>query len=221
MKAPHKLIVIGGGEHARVVMEAAQSQPNEWFLLGYSNLEPVPETDKRIKIPWLGDDKTVFDKYGQEACFVVGVGSVGVTPRRVTIADKFTSQGTRWGTVVHAKAIVSTSATLHEGVTVMAGAIINSGAVVHRHAIINTAAIIEHDVRIEEFAHVGPGVALGGGCSVGQRSYLGLGSRVRDHVRVGNSVTVGMGSVVIGAVEDGFTVVGVPAKTLRSSRVNA
>ena len=60
-----------------------------------------------------------------------------------------------------------------------------------------------------------PAAAIGGGTSIGEQCYLGLGCRVRDHVRIGRRVTVGMGAVVVGSVPDDTTVVGVPARVLR------
>ena len=40
---------------------------------------------------------------------------------------------------------------------------------------------------------------------------LGAGAIVLPNIKIGNNVTVGAGSVVRNDIEDGFTVVGVPA----------
>jgi serine acetyltransferase len=52
---------------------------------------------------------------------------------------------------------------------------------------------------------------------VGRGSVVGLGARIRDHIRIGDGVMVGMGSVVTRPVEDEAVVVGVPAKRIRSA----
>ena len=43
------LIVVGGGEHARVVIEAARSQPARWEILGFTDPRPCPETVAHTK----------------------------------------------------------------------------------------------------------------------------------------------------------------------------
>lgn len=214
-----KLIVIGGGEHARVVMEAARSCPDQWIVLGYCDLKPVPETEQRLDIPWLGNDASALRVHRQEAWFVLGVGCVGVNTGRAEIVTRFAAD-TRWGTIVHAAATVSPTATVGLGAVVLAGAVVNTGAVLGDHVIVNTGAIIEHDVCLGPFVHIGPAAALGGGAALGRGSYLGLGARVRDHIQVGVNVTVGMGAAVIAPVPDGTTVVGIPAKPLRSGYVD-
>jgi len=45
---PHgELIVIGGKEHARVVIDVARSRAGQWVEVGYSAKEPVPVTEER------------------------------------------------------------------------------------------------------------------------------------------------------------------------------
>ncbi|HEX8026491.1 MAG TPA: hypothetical protein VF484_09810, partial [Candidatus Limnocylindrales bacterium] len=61
-------------------------------------------------------------------------------------------------------------------------------------------------------AHVAPGAVIGGGARIGERSLIGLGANVRDHVTVGAEATVGMGAVVVADVVAGSEVTGVPAK---------
>jgi len=51
-------------------------------------------------------------------------------------------------------------------------------------------------------------------------SFIGLGSRIRDHLTVGEGATVGAGSVVVTDVPDGETVVGSPARRIGSTKAN-
>jgi acetyltransferase EpsM len=211
------LIVIGGGEHARVVAEAATTRADLWTLRGYCDVAAVPEMEKRLKLSWLGDDAKTMDAH-PDAQFVLAVGEIGPARKRREIAKRFDQRSVRWGNVVHRAATVSPNAQLGRGVSVMAGAVINSGARIGDHVIVNTGAIVEHDVELGAFAHVGPGAVIGGGAKIGENSYLGLGSRVRDHISVGRDATVGMGAVVTASVGDAETVVGVPAKRIRGPR---
>ncbi len=201
------LVIIGGGEHARVVIDAARSRPDEFRVIGCVDRAPVD-----AGVPWLGDDDAVLGAPPSNARFIVGVGVRGPDERRAAIVARYEAAGARFATVVHARAVVSPTATLAPGVAVMAQAVVNPGARVGAHAIVNTAAVVEHDVVIGDFTHVGPAAALGGGARVGARAFLGLGCRVRDHVTLGDGVLVGMGAVVVGDLPAGAVALGLPAR---------
>jgi len=199
-----RLIIIGGGEHARVVAEAALSS-GTWEVLGFVDPEPCPETVSRLALPHLGTDEVLptFDAH-----VILGVGAVGVQPSRQVLTDRLTPHIRRWATVIHAAAWVSPTATIADGAVVLAGAAVNSGARIGRHCVVNTGAVIEHDVEVGEFAQVAPGATIGGGTTIGAGAFIGLGSHVRDHIRVGENAMVTMGTTVVRDVRDGGRVGG-------------
>jgi sugar O-acyltransferase (sialic acid O-acetyltransferase NeuD family) len=200
------LVVIGGGEHARVVIEAARGQ---WDVIGFVDPQECGETTRRLGVPRLGDDD-----YGMRAAkhahVVLGVGTIGVGDVRARVAARYAEA--RWASIVHAAATVSPTASIGPGAVVLAGAIINSGANIGSHCVINTGAVVEHDCVLSAFSQVGPAAALGGGVTVGEGSYLGLGCRVRDHVAIGARTLIAMGAVVTRSTGDGESWRGVPAK---------
>jgi len=216
----HDLIVIGGGEHARVVIEAARSRPESWRLLGFVDPSPCHETVSSLGIDRLGSDDEGLARAGASGgpAFILGLGCVGVGPRRHELTTRYDARSARWATVVHARAWVSPSAVLGRGVLVSAGAVVNAGARLGDHTVVNTGAIIEHDVVLGPFTQAAPGAVLGGAAVIGAGSYLGLGCRVRDHVRIGDGVVVGMGAVVVDSVPDRQVVVGVPARATSVTR---
>jgi len=74
---------------------------------------------------------------------------------------------------------------------------------------------VSHNVVVGEHTVLTAGVVLCGGSRIGHHSWAGIGSMVKEKVKVGNEVTLGMGAVVIRDVPDGQTVAGVPAKELK------
>jgi acetyltransferase EpsM len=206
-----ELVIVGGGEHARVLVEAARSRPDAWIVVGFVDPRPVPET-RDLGVEWLGDDERALASARPEQAYALGVGAIGVSPVRERIARRYDAAGVRWATVVHATAFVSPTAVLGDGAAVLAGAIVNTRARIGRHAVVNTGAVVEHDVSVGDFTQIGPAAAIGGGTEIGGSCYLGLGCRVRDHVRVGDGALVAMGAVVVAAVPAGAVVKGVPAK---------
>lgn len=211
--APWPLICIGGGEHARVVLEAALSRPDWFRVLGFVDDKPCAPTLQRLGVPRLGNDERGIALLGEapEVRFVLGIGAVGGSGPREAILRRYFEANATFAPVVHARAYVAPSATVEEGVFVAAGAVVNTSAYLGIHAVVNTGAIVEHDVSLGAFSQVGPGAVLGGGVILEDHAYIGLGARVRDHVRVGRAAVVGMGAVVTRSVSPEQVVVGVPA----------
>ena len=207
------LIIIGGGEHARVVIETARTRPDLWNLIGFTDPGPCDETLRRLGLPHLGGDDS-FSRDRLASWYVLGVGGIGVSAVRHNVIRHYSDVASRWATIVHSNATISPTAQLGTGTVVFAGATVNSGAIVGDHCVVNTGAIIEHDVRLGSFTQVGPGAIIGGGATVGGGSYLGLGCRIRDHICIGNRVLIGMGAVVVTSVEDELAVAGIPAKQI-------
>ena len=214
------LIVLGGGEHARVVIEAARTQPERWVVQGYAAPTSAAGTDVS-DVPWLGDDTAVAARLAdlapdEQPWLVLGFGggeSRDALSARVTATELF-GGAARWAVVVHSTAWLSPSATLEPGAVILAKAVVNAGARVGRHAIVNSGAVVEHDVEIGEGSHVAPGAVIGGGAKVGAWTFIGLGANLRDHIEVGAGAVVGMGAVVVGSISPGEVVVGVPARRI-------
>jgi acetyltransferase EpsM len=204
-----RLILIGGGEHSRVVAEAARAE-GQGELLGFVDPEPCAETIRRLGVPRLGDDSALDEHPG--AWGVLCMAAFGSLAARKRIVARLSPKLAGWATVIHPSAWVSPTAIVESGSVIMAGAVLQSGARVGPHSVVNSGAIVEHDVEMSAFSHAGPRVVLGGGARVGEGAYIGMGAAVRDHVTIGAEALIGMGAVVVGNVETGRRVLGVPAR---------
>lgn len=216
------LVIVGGGEHAVVVLEAARSRPGAWVVVGFSDVTRSSRLARHSPaLADLGDDEALAahladDPDGAPA-LVLGVGG-GTTPgdRAALVARLGASAD--WATIVHAAASVSPTAQIGAGSVIGAGAVIQAGVVLGRHVIVNSGAIVEHDVVLGDLCHVGPGAAIGGGARIGQGVFIGLGARIRDHIAVGDRATIGMGAVVVAGVAADQTMLGVPARATQPER---
>jgi acetyltransferase EpsM len=203
------LIVVGGGEHGRVVIEAAQAN-RQWRVLGFVDPNPCEETAKRLGISNLGSDSALSSH--PDAKLVLGIGCTTVNSEREKIVTKIGGSPDRWTAVVHPSAWVSPSASLAEGVVILPGAVICSGVKLARHCIVNIGASIAHDAVVGSFVHIAPQAVLGGGARIGANAYIGMGSSIRNHTEVAERTMVGMGAAVVKKFAPGATLVGVPAE---------
>lgn len=205
-----KIIVIGGGGHAKVLIDAILSTGN--YEIGGILDGRLKVGEKVLGIPVIGGDELLNQLKG--VCLAVGVGTVKATDKRKTIYERCKRSGFEFPIIIHNDARISKTAKQQDGVQVMAGAIINPEAEIGENTIINTGAIVEHECKIASHCHISLNAVLGGNVMVGECSHVGMGAHILQGIKIGNYVTVGAGAVVTKDVEDGKTVVGMPAKEI-------
>lgn len=199
--------IIGGGGHAKVVIDAARSS-------GAFAVAGILDDDERA---W-GTERggpLVAGPIAPETLRRLGVThaviAIGNNRVREAIAARLDGM-VDWATVVHARAYVAAGATLGPGTVVCAGAIVQPDARIGRHAIVNTAASVDHDCELGDCVHVAPGAHLAGNVTLGEGAFVGIGASVIPGRAVGRWATVGAGAAVIADVPDFATAVGVPAR---------
>ena len=117
---------------------------------------------------------------------------------------------------IHPSSWIAENSSIGVGTVVFAGAIVQPNSVIGKHVIINTAASVDHDNIIGDFAHISPKAALCGHVEVGTGSHVGVGAVVIPKVKIGKWCTIGAGAVVLKDVPDYTTVVGNPAKIIKT-----
>jgi UDP-perosamine 4-acetyltransferase len=210
-----RIVVLGGGGHAKVVMEILLAAG--WEVAGYTDAGGRPG-DSFGAIPWLGTDEALPDVLAS------GVGhaivALGDNALRGRLRDRAAGLGFVLGNAVHPSARISPSVVLGRGIAVMAQAAVNAATVIGDGAIVNTGATVDHDNRIGRDVHIAPGSHLAGYVTVGDGALVGVGSTVGRGrpLRIGEGAVVGAGSVVLTDVPPHATVAGNPARPLRRGR---
>uniref|UniRef100_UPI0035685800 DapH/DapD/GlmU-related protein n=1 Tax=Pseudoalteromonas nigrifaciens TaxID=28109 RepID=UPI0035685800 len=69
---------------------------------------------------------------------------------------------------------------------------------------------------IGDYAHICPNVALAGGVSIGSKSWIGIGSQVKQLITIGDNCLIGAGSTVVKNIPDNVTAFGSPAVVIKS-----
>ena len=216
MKKQERLVVLGAGGHARMVVMALNA-------LGYKSGVFLDDDARKKGVPFLGGwsyageiTQICLTRLAIEGAdyFIVGIGSVDADGSAVR--DRFYQMAL----AARLKPITAFSPTavilghVGEGVFVGPGAIVMPGAIIGPNSIINTGAIVEHDCHIGWSSHIATGAVLCGGVKVGKGVHVGAGAIVKQGVTIGDGATVGMGAVVLDDIAEGLIVVGNPAKSL-------
>lgn len=198
------VIVIGGGGHAKVVIDCIQSAGDRVFGILDDSMTPGTEI---LGVRVLGKVNTYRDY--PDCFFVIAIGGNAV---RKAIAQKMDA---RWYTAIHPSAVVSKYATVGEGTMILANATVNPCATVGRHCILNTASVVEHDNKIADFVHISPRAALAGNVAVGELTQVGIGASVRQGISICGGCVIGAGAAVVKDIQEEGIYAGVPARRLR------
>ena len=205
------IIIIGAGDHARVLLDILLEQGEKVIGL----------TDKNISkgrniygVPVIGDDDSILQYKTEEIELVNGIGSIKSLDLRIKIYKTYKEKGYSFASVIHNSAIISKRAKLEEGVQILPGVIINTEAYIGANSIINTKTSIDHGCIIGKHVHIAPGCTLSGCVTIGEGSHMGTGSSIIQGVKIGENALVGAGSVVIDSFGAEVKICGVPAKKM-------
>lgn len=211
-----KIILLGGGGHAKVVFDALREN-HDYTVVGVTDVKRPAGLPEGVS--YLGSD-AVLPRYfasGVKYCFVA-VGSVGDPSVRMKVFERARRIGFLFPNIVHPGAIVSRYINWGEGNYIAPGAVVNAGVRLGSHAIINTNACIDHDCVIGDFVHIAPGVSLSGGVTVGRGAHVGTGSSVVESVKIGANTIIGAGSVVTENIGQNAVAYGSPCRKIRARR---
>jgi sugar O-acyltransferase (sialic acid O-acetyltransferase NeuD family) len=211
------VVVVGGGGHARCLLEALEAQ-------GIYTIAGVLDGHKPAGTPIAGEHKVIGD---WSAASIAAITAEGVTHAIVAIGDNATRERVaaelaaawpeiRFAVVVHPSATVSPSAQLGDGTVVFPGAVVHVGARVGRHCIVNTRASLDHDGVMGDFAALAPGSTLSGNVFVGRGAWVGAGAVVTHGKTIGEHTVVGAGAVVVCDLPPLVVAFGSPAKLVRA-----
>ncbi len=197
------VILIGGGGHAKVVIECVRQAGDRVVGILDDALEAGTTV---LDVPVLG--KIADYAAHTQHKFLIAIGSNAVRKR---IAQQLS---VNWHTAIHPSAVVSRYAKISAGTVIMPGAVVNPGAAIGEHCIVNSGAVVEHDNILEDFVHISPKAALGGTVRIGQQTHIGIGAVVKNDLNICGGCTVGAGAVVVKNITQAGTYVGVPARSL-------
>jgi UDP-perosamine 4-acetyltransferase len=208
------VIIVGAGGHGRVVLDILRAA-GKYTVAGFIDANQDLHGSEIAGLQVLGNLNLLPKlKARGVAGAIVAVGDNRV---RRSYAQKLAAAGLTLVNAVHPSAVISPTAVLGENVVVAAGVIICTEARVGDSAILNTAAAIDHECEIGEAVHLAPGARLAGRVWVGEGAFIGIGANILPCLRVGEHAIVGGGSLVRREVPAGATVVGVPARVIKTA----
>ena len=215
-----KLLLIGAGQHARVILYNIKEQ-NKYDVIGIldANLDKAKENKTFEGIPILNIDYNEIDlrklkiELGVSKFFI----AFGNMKYRKKVWEMFKQAGWNSVNIIHPNAVISKDAKLGEGILIECGCLITPNPTIGNNVVVNTGSQVNHDNIVEDHVYIASGVILSGGVKIGENTLLDDGVIVTLGKTVGKNSLIGAGAVVTKNIEDNVVVYGNPAKVIRSN----
>lgn len=208
------IYLVGAGGLGREIAAMLKALP-EWELKGFYD-DFVGRGSVIAGTTVLGSTNSLLEII-QSADVVISVGDP--TAKR-KLAERLSScRHIRFPSLVHPTVTIMDPSTVHigPGSIVSAGCVFTTSIVIREHVLINLNCTVGHDSTVGSFTSLMPGVNLAGGVQVSESVLIGSGAQVINGVNVRKLSRVGSGAVVVRDVDEGATVVGVPARRIEST----
>jgi sugar O-acyltransferase (sialic acid O-acetyltransferase NeuD family) len=188
-------------------------------LIGYGGHAREVMAQMGVKLTCFVDDKYVVEgtkpisKFNpKKYALMVAVAD---SKDRFDIVQRLPKE-TKYFTWIHPTSIImSDDVEIGEGSFIGAYSILTTNIKIGKHALLNRGNHIGHDCEIGDYFSAMPGAIVSGNDKIYDLVYLGTNSSIREKIKITNSVTIGMNSVVVNNIEESGVYVGVPSKKIK------
>jgi sugar O-acyltransferase (sialic acid O-acetyltransferase NeuD family) len=212
-------VILGCGGHGRVVLDILMNA-GTCDVLGFVDSNPAM-TGRRIDgLEVLGrpdDLPRIRDELGVHHA-IVAIGDNGA---RRALADRLEALKFELVNALHPSANLARNVTLGKNTVIAAGALVCAHCQIGDSVILNTGCIVDHESLIGTATHICPGARLAGRVTVESGAFVGIGATIIQSIHIGYEAVVGAGAVVTADVAPLSTVVGVPAKEIKTIQKTA
>ncbi|AXT59920.1 sialic acid O-acetyltransferase [Aquimarina sp. AD10] len=209
-------VIIGAGTQGQVY--ASYLKEAGVNIIGFIDDNPDLENKEVIGIPVLGKYKDLFledfKSKIQDVYCPIGVNSV-----RAEYLSTLKKEGYGIPGFLHHTVSIAPDVTIGEAVYMLAGNIVMPHTTIGNYIMINMDSTIAHHVTLEDGVFMSSGVNIGALINVRENAYIGMGVTAMTGVKeIGKETLVGAGTVIIKDVPEYATVVGNPARVIKTKQ---
>lgn len=210
----HRIILIGCGEHARMVIDNIEQQEKyEIFGVITDDRNMIGKKLKGYNIICHNDEVELLLKENKEIeAYFLGVGNMRTREKLFKRFDSILNAVN----IIHPSSIISKHANIGYGNIFEAYTKIANDVIIGNHCILNSFTSINHDQKIGNNVLIGCNVSLAG-TTIGNNTIIADGASISFKKKVGCQCIIGDGSVVTKDIPDNIIAYGNPAREIRQN----
>lgn len=206
-----KIIVIGSGGHAKVVIDIIHEM-NDYEIIGITSKSLKSDTSF-CGYPVLGEDNILNSFINDKNIFAaMGLGGYKDNYLRERVFRFVKGIGFNFINVVHPSANISKTVTMGEGNVFFPGVVVNTDVKLGNNIVVATGSTIDHETIVNDHVLISAGVTVGAYSVLEEGALLALGSKIISGVTIGSYSLVAAGAVVVNNIGQNQRVFGLPAK---------
>jgi sugar O-acyltransferase (sialic acid O-acetyltransferase NeuD family) len=210
-----QVLIIGAGGHGRVVVDILRAG-GQFQPAGFIDSTPSLAGTTVAGLPVFGGANQL-SKVRQQHKLRHAIVAIGDNRVRLRYAALLKEQGFELINAIHPTASIAATASLGRNIVIAAQVAVCNEATIGDSCILNTGCVVDHECELGKAVHVCPGTNVAGRVRVGACAWLGIGCTIIQCLSIGQHAIVGAGTVVIRDVPDFATVVGVPARVIKTN----
>jgi sugar O-acyltransferase (sialic acid O-acetyltransferase NeuD family) len=213
------VVILGAGGFARElywVFLEANKQKKQWNVLGFLDDKPELNGAAICDLPVLGP-MAWLERNRRKNIQVIS--SAGDPHTRQALAQRATTLGFRFSTIIHPSARMSKWVDLGPGTVITAGCVLTTQVKIGAHTLVNLNSTVGHDCVIGAYTNINPGCRISGAVCFGDGVYFGTGAVIIQGKSVGEWSVIGAGAVVTSDIPSYVTAVGVPCRVIKERQM--
>jgi len=187
-----KIVVIGGGGHAKVVMSLI-NKLTFFEIVGYTDIQ---NKGRMLNYDYMGNDTDFLNVSNDINYAAFGIGENVDQSMKKNIIEKYKKNGINFPTLISPHAIINEDVEFGEGTIILDGVIINPSTRIGSFVTVYPNCVIEHDTIIEDNVYLAPSVNMCGGVIIKANSKIGNGVTIKDYITIKPNSLIESGTII-------------------------
>jgi sugar O-acyltransferase (sialic acid O-acetyltransferase NeuD family) len=195
------------------MIKAVEEFTADFQVIGFIDNDPEKKGKTFLGYPVFGGFECLQDLVRHGVLFVNLI--TGSTRVRHETTQFMLGKGCRFTNLVH-PSVDLTMVKMGLGNYIQENVVIQAEALIGDNCSIHVGSIIAHEVTLGQSVFVAHACSISGCVEIGEGAFIGTNATILPRLKIGKWTTVGAGAVVTKDVPDNVTVVGNPARAIKS-----